>query len=253
MRILFWNVQRLGGGTGELRSAILEGVIASAFYDDNAEAAVLCEVTSGTTLSNATIDKQITVAKRTTKGSKAQLGYAAIESDLSTMEMEQVLVSDYSDVFGTPVPKKGGNMFDKQSKRFVAFAGTVGGTNLYVYHANASARAPFLVAWVAEDLRQQDGGNFVLVGDLNCDPAAVVNALTSQGANPAHFHVRNGGNTHNAKKGVSKIYDYAICGVANNNLAVTVKNIRPHLPVNQLTNLPDDSLSSDHLPILVDF
>jgi hypothetical protein len=250
---MFWNAQRLGGGTPELRNAILEGVIASAFYDDDAEAALLCEVTSDVTLSDAQLDKQVVVARRTRRGSKAQLGYAGIESDLAQMEMERVEVSNYADVFGGPVPKKGGSVFARQSKRFVALAGTFSGVNLYVYHANASHRAAFLVAWVAEDLRQQDAGSFVLVGDLNCEPAALTLALQQQGADPADFNIRNGGTTHNAKSGLTRIYDYAISGAGVNGLAVAVKDIRAHLPLDPLTSLPDNRLSSDHLPILLDF
>lgn len=252
MKFLFWNAQRLGGGSPEMRSAILEGVIASAFVDDGAAGALLCEVTSSTTLSDAQINKQVSVRKRTVRGDSAQLGYAAIESDLGQMEMTQALISNYSGVFGTPVPKKGGNMFDKQSKRFVASIGEVGGTNVYVYHANASARAAFLVAWVAEDLRQQDNGNFVLMGDLNCEPAAVVNALTTQGADATDFKIRDGGNTHNAKTGPTKTYDYAISG-AGVPLAVTVKDITRNLPPHPLTGRPDPADYSDHLPILVEF
>ncbi len=134
----------------------------------------------------------------------------------------------------------------------MADAGNIGGKQIFVYHANASARAAFLVARVAEDLRQQVGSNFVLMGDLNHDPAAVVNALTSQGANPADFNIQRGGNTHNAKTGVSEIYDYAITG-SGNALGVTVKDITGGLPVNPVTRLPDTSLCSNYLPILVDF
>ncbi|WP_234712359.1 hypothetical protein, partial [Xanthomonas perforans] len=68
MRILFWNVQRLGTGTPGSKQKIMEQVVAEAFHLHNAEFAVLCEVTSDLELGGVAINKQVVTAKRTAKG-----------------------------------------------------------------------------------------------------------------------------------------------------------------------------------------
>jgi endonuclease/exonuclease/phosphatase family metal-dependent hydrolase len=158
---------------------------------------------------------------------------------------------NFGEVFDVPLWKKGGSDFRKQSKRFVAFTGYRDAVNVYVYHANASAKAAFLVAWVAEALRQEHDDNFLLVGDLNCDPSAVETALRDSGADPDDFHFANGGKTHNAKLGVTKTYDYAIAGSKVN---VTVDVLDISKAIDQYSSaVPATQDMSDHLPIVVSF
>jgi hypothetical protein len=57
MKILFWNVQRLGSSTPRSRSQIMEGVIAEAFSVDNVDLAFLCEVSGSTAMGGVGISK----------------------------------------------------------------------------------------------------------------------------------------------------------------------------------------------------
>lgn len=251
MIVIFWNVQRLGSKTPDSKNEIMEQVLAEAFGLHGAEAALLCEVTSGTQIGEATISKQVCVRKRGAKGSSAQLGYAAIDEELKESVLEAYYPPSYKDVFDSSPWKKGGGEFRKQSKRFVASVGDVNGIHLYVYHANASTKASFLVGWLAEALHQEHDGKFVLTGDLNCEPAALIEAMKESGSDLQQFNVAFGGHTHNAKKGLSKTYDYAVSGngVALN---VTVLNIGGAIAHYSKSVSPSDDMS-DHCPILVQF
>ncbi|HEY4370352.1 MAG TPA: hypothetical protein VGN52_00290 [Burkholderiales bacterium] len=241
MIVLFWNMQRLGSGTPAKRMEMFEGVLAEAFSQIyNCDLAVLCEVVSNAVVSkhaNVTVNKQAQIVRRGGAAKQqAQLGYAAIDDDMDDVELEKLTMPSFKEVFGTTAPRKGGNIFAKHSKRSVACVDADGARKLYVYHANASAKAAFLVAWVAESLRQENDGNFVLVGDLNAPPDAVKSALQQFGVDPAKFVFVSDGHTHNAKEGATKTYDYAITGAG---LAMKVRkiDIRPVVQVVAKANL----------------
>lgn len=251
MIVLFWNVQRLGSKTPDGKKGVMEQVLSESYYIHDAELALLCEVSADAEIGGVAIGKQIAVAKRGVKGSKAQLGYASIQEDLNEGVLEAYCPPSFKDVFGDSPWKKGGGEFRKQSKRFVAYACDVNGIHLYVYHANASGKAAFLVGWVAEALHQEHGGSFVLTGDFNCEPAALALAMKESGSDLNQFNVAFGGHTHNAKNGATKTYDYAISGngVALN---VTVLNIAGAIAnYSKSANSADDM--SDHCPILISF
>lgn len=175
MNLLFWNVQRLGNGTSPLKNDTIEQVIAGAFWAHGAELALLCEISADSTIGDVPVSKQVQVRKRGALKQAAQLGYTAMIQD--DLVLDQYSVPNFSEVFDGRTWKKGGSDFSKQSKRFVAFAGYLDAVNVYVYHANASPRASFLVGWVAEALRQEHDGNFLLVGDFNCDKTEVIKDL----------------------------------------------------------------------------
>jgi hypothetical protein len=251
MRILFWNVQRLGSGSGELKKAIIEGVLAEAFRLD-VEWALLCEVTSSTSLGDASVDKQLSVVKRSKKKSAAQLGYAWIKSDLSTGTLQKL------DVEGGTMLRpsgenvrvvKGGGTFAVQSKRRVAYVGQVGapvGPRVYMYHSNASDKAAPLVASAVKTCLDDAPGGFVIVGDLNCEPLVLKSTLQVNLAAEEYggLDVAYDTNTHNAREGLSHVYDYAVysddfyCEVKTLDIThvlhghnVDKKDIPDHLPI----------------------
>lgn len=246
MRILFWNTQRLGDGTSGDKAVLAEGVLAAAF-NDGADLAVLCEVTSSTTLGDAEIDKTLMVARRGRK-QQSQLGYATLTPEYSQVDCSSFQPPPFEEVFRFSAYRKGGSAFVKHTKRHVACLESVGDVDVYVYHANASAKAAYLVAWVLEALRQI-GRRFVLFGDLNCEPADLVGYIQynhTHGTNVGSqndFTIAFGAATHNAKKGATKVYDYAIGG---NKTAVTVT------AMNTSGVMSQDAMS-DHLPIFVAF
>ena len=243
----FWNTYRLGGGSGEAKRIIIEGVLAQIFDSHQAEFAILCEVTGDVQLGDAPVSRQLYTASRR----HGQLAYSAFDDDLSAHDLERADVNDFIDVFGQAPHKKGGGKFSRQSKRPVAYAGQAGGTNVFVYHANASAKSSFLVAWVAESLNQDYQGNFIIAGDLNCSPlqfATLIDLCTSTPNYHAHFSAPNGGHTHNAKSGLVSTYDWAIVG-ANGPKAVNVAAIDFTGIIKQM-GFTENPLS-DHLPIVV--
>ncbi len=249
MKFLFWNVQRLGSSTPGSKERIIEQVLAEAITLHHVELAFLCEVTSSMTVGGVGINKQVHVIKRGTHAQAAQLGYASIDADLNEVALEQYEMPKFKDTFGFAAPRKGGNEFTRQSKRFVAFAGEHDGANLYVYHANASAKGAFLVAWVIEALRQEDDGDFLLVGDLNSEPAAVQTQLDQLGVDRSLFEFGDNGHTHNAKTGLTKTYDYAIGGFGNVPVVtkLDISGAIGHYSQNPAADM------SDHLPIVVEY
>jgi hypothetical protein len=249
MKFVFWNVQRLGSATPQARGEIMEAVLADAFEFHGAEYAILCEVSGSASLGVANVNKQVQVFRRGANARAAQLGYACIDAELNEVVLEQFKMPTFTDVFGNPTHRKGGNDFTRQSKRFVAHAGTYDGdVELYVYHANASAKGAFLVAWVAEALRLEDNGNFLLVGDLNSEPGAVRTQMQLLGTDPDEFEFGEDGPTHNAKTGLNKTYDYAIGGMG---IVPVVTRLDITGTIAHFTDDPNANMS-DHLPIVVE-
>jgi hypothetical protein len=242
--LLFWNPLRLGQSTLGDRQTIMEGVLAEAFKSYHAEMAVLCEITGTTSLGDAPIRKQIFKRKRTRRQTSAQLGYAAIRSNLTTVEtMTKLILDSYKETFGSPIRYRGGNSFTAQSKRDPAYVTTVAGTAVYVFHSNSSYKGAALTAWVAMNIGDED---FVLVGDFNCEPAALRNEL---GIDRNSFNIQDGGHTHNARhRFLTRTYDYAI---APHDKAIDVHSFDIRGIVEEMTG--DRGDVSDHLPIVVTF
>ncbi|KAF0813139.1 hypothetical protein IGB42_02539 [Andreprevotia sp. IGB-42] len=243
----FWNLYRLGGGSGENKKIIIEGTLAQLFDSHNAECAFLCEVTGDVQLGDAAVGRQLYQATRRV----GQLAYSAFNDDMSAHDLEKADIENFSDVFGVASLKKGGSVFSKHSKRPVAYAGQVGGVHVYIYHANASAKSAFLCAWVAESLNQDCAGNFILAGDLNCNPMEfatwIQHCCHAGGMATTAFQTSSGGPTHNAKGGLHSTYDWAIAGPAVG--AVVVTPVDYGGVVNGMGF--DDDPRSDHLPIVV--
>jgi len=242
---VFWNTYRLGAGSSDNKLMIMEAVLAQIFDGSNAEFAALCEVTGDVNLGSAQVGKNL--YQRTRR--HGQLAYSAFDSDLNNLELEAADVDDFVDVFGGLPYKKGGGKFSKQSKRPVAYLGEYANVHVYIYHANATKKSSFLVAWVAEWLRQNHGAKFVLAGDLNCEPVEFNTAMdlcTKDHNHKNHFATPSGGQTHNAKSGLTKTYDWAVTGAG---LGATVMPFDFSKVIAEM-KFKDDP-KSDHLPILV--
>jgi endonuclease/exonuclease/phosphatase family metal-dependent hydrolase len=254
MVIMFWNIQRLGAGTGLKRMETFESVALELGLWQNVDLFLLCEVTSN--VESKHINKQVHKRARAPKKDKASLGYAAFEQlniadDLSEVTLQKQKIDSFSNVTDLPTSgyKKGGT-FDKVSKRHVAHAGEYEGMQVYVYHANSSTYAKLLVPWVAEHLQQEDGGKFVLVGDFNAEPLDVKTSMQNFEIDDTKFSIASNGATHNTHSfgGPTKTYDYAIGGAAVKNLQVKKIDILPVLK--QISKEPEKDMS-DHMPILV--
>lgn len=253
-KFIFWNTQRLGAGSGTEKGIVLESVLAQIFHDHDADAAFLCEVTSDTVLGDATFSKSIHYKK------KGSLGYSGISApDYDAVALERFPVPKFNEVFATTSHRKGGNEFTRQSKRMVVAAGNWGGVPIYLYHANASYRAAFVVSWVAAALHAEEEGDFLLVGDLNCEPSQFKSEIDvcAREIDPQfhkQFYRCYGGDTHNARTGLSKTYDWAIAGgEVDPGVEVTAIDLTASLRALNLIpkNGNPSSVLSDHLPILV--
>ncbi|MCC4603526.1 hypothetical protein [Xanthomonas campestris] len=146
MKILFWNTLRLGSGTTGDKAVLAEGVLAEAF-NVGAEFAVLCEVTSKATLGDALIDKALVMARRGKKKQSSQLGYAAVDNELSAAAGSAYEPPSFHDVFGFSAYKKGGCSFAKHTKRHVARLDDVGDGNkrvrvIYQHHLDEALGRP---------------------------------------------------------------------------------------------------------------
>jgi hypothetical protein len=246
-QFVFWNTYRLGGGSGANKKMIIEGVLAQIFNDyPNVEFAALCEVTGDVQLGDAPVGKNLYKASK----KFGQLAYSAFDTDLNNLDLESAEIADFRDVFGSSPYKKGGGQFSKQSKRPVAYVSYSGNRHVYIYHANATAKASFLTAWVSESLNQETGGAFILAGDLNCEPPQFntsIDLCTDVPGYYANFSTPNNGHTHNAKTGLAHTYDWAVAGTTGN--VVTVTKIDFTAVINGM-GFQDDP-RSDHLPIVV--
>ena len=250
MKLLFWNVQRLGRSTPNLRGGVVEGVVAHAFQDHHVDLVVLCEMSGSTHLGDVAVNKQLNVIRRGATRGAAQLGYAAISDDLNEVAIQRFELPSFSDTFGRPIHRKGGNAFTRHTKRFVGHLGDFAGVNVYVYHANASAKGAFLVAWVAAALDLEDDGDFLLVGDLNSTPQAVRTQMQFVGLDPDTFEFGWDQPTHNAHKPpATKVYDWAIGGFSIVPGVTTLDIggfVQGAFGADAPANMPD------HLPIVVE-
>lgn len=254
MVILFWNTQRFGAGMGAKRAQTFDSVVLELGKWADVELFLVCEVTSS--FESKHVNKQIQRRRRTAKKDNSQLGYASFEmldvaEDLNEVTLKKEEIPKFQDVFDVPRSgyKKGSN-FGTVSKRYVAYAGDWEGVHVFVYHANSSSYGAMLTAWVAEHLRQENDGNFILVGDFNAEPDAVKACLKNFKADIADFSFAHDGFTYNAHSstGPTKTLDYAIAGAAVKNPQVKKIDLMPMLK--EISKEPGKDMS-DHMPILV--
>jgi len=257
MRLLFWNVQRLGGNSPELKQILIEGVMEEAFRMD-VEWILLCEITSDTEFSEVPIQKQLAIGKQKSRKSTAQLGYAWITSSREGGELQPQMIDPmvvYSPSGDNVRMSKGGKYFEKISKRTVAYVGQdqgPNGVNIFMYHANASGKALRLVTQVVSTCVNDTDGcgalGFLLVGDLNCDPTALQSWLKVNLTKNEYKSVGVAWDkqqyTHNARQGATRTLDYC---VHSSNLTCEVKA----LPLDGVMQNFERENFPDHHPILV--
>lgn len=238
MKVMFWNTQRLGGGSAE-KKTMIEAVVAHAIRNEGVDLSLFCELTSDLNLGDVTLSKQMAVAKRNKRQANAQLGYGCITADSAESDIEMVEIPRYTELFENGISYRGGNDFMAQSKRKVAGVGQVGTTPIFMYHANSSYKSTELVRWVVAGL-DESHSKFLLVGDFNCSPGDLKGAL-----NWGSFNVADGGATHNAKNagGPQTTLDFAV----GKGVIPTVK-VMNHVDFFKNAGLAD---MPDHLPILV--
>jgi hypothetical protein len=251
----FWNTQRLGGSSPEEKRQLFEGIIAQIMHNaHDFQYFALCEVTGVVQIGDVNVEKAL--LKASVK--PGQLAYEVIDADLANSPIEAADIDNFNEIFGIPSFVKGGNAFNRQSKRPVAgISRTQQGTPIFIYHANASARSAFLVNWVAAALAKECEDNFILAGDLNCEPAdfqsmhtAIQHQMQLRGSGVVlpNFTLSSGGQTHNAKAGLAKIYDWAVSGSKTGEVKVQV--------VNYMTAIHEINWgqhASDHLPIVITY
>lgn len=164
MKILFWNLRRLGEGSDDGRKAAINQVRKSAAPDFT----LLCELVSTCTYPPAT-----NLSYR--KPNAYQLCYGCIDSkgDFIEITRELPLVTDEYRQAGF----KGQNDFSQLADRALGYVGQLeDGTHVYMLHAPAgSSSAKKAVSFVACWLHSLYGANerWILIGDLNVEPDAL--------------------------------------------------------------------------------
>ena len=249
----FWNMQRFGGSSPVEKQNLYEGVVAQIRHDaTDLEFIAFCEVTGNIKIGDADLSKALVKATK----KLGQLAYEVIDKDLKNGRVERAEIKDFEKLFGIKSYKKGGNKFDRISKRPVAYVGKAGNTQLFIYHCNASEKAPFLVSWVAASLAMACNDDFILAGDLNCEPVEfgqtytqILRQMKLKGSlvAPAKITGVSAGPTHNAhKKDMANTYDWAIYGAKTGEVKVQVIDYR-----SQIADMQWEDFNSDHLPIVV--
>lgn len=213
MRILFWNVQRLGAGTDDARRTIL----GQALYAIAPDVVLLCELTTASETPQA---QNITYRDH----NPAQLCYGAFDANGQTILLTRILPAAGAGYAGLYY---GGNNFANLVDRALAYVGNLGGTQVYVFHApayqNGAARAMTFLAYA---LHEAFGITpWLVIGDFNVEPH---NLPTF-----AQQFVVYGGATYIG--GMPKAYDYVLTNRA-------IHNFQIHVP---------GGPGSDHLPISI--
>lgn len=169
MRILFWNVQRLGRTTPAGKIDFISAVIDRAEVQyGQIDHVVFCEVTGTAMIRGQPVVRELPVGARG-PAAISQLAYSALYSPPLTA----VEIADFDDVFDFKPIYKHGKNFRRIAMRNVGQLHNGSGTDCYVFHANASAVAARQVAWAATSLNKEHmvpPRPFLLFGDLNCTP-----------------------------------------------------------------------------------
>lgn len=220
MRLLFWNVQRLGASTDDARRTILGQVL----YARAPDHVALCELTTASTIP---MHQNITYRHQ----NPWQLCYGFFDHNGTTQPLARVNPAAGVGYAGQFL---GGNNFANLVDRALAHAGNIGGYEVYVIHSPAyQTGANRAITFLAHSLATLHGGinvgtPWMVVGDFNVEPH--VTSAFVQG------FILNSGATYIG--GLPKAYDYVLTN-------------RPgHVGV---TTLIPSGPGSDHLAIEINY
>jgi hypothetical protein len=232
MRICFLNTQRLGGGTYDIRRRRL---ITQA-KKDGSPLMLLCELTGGCTFP---LPYNLTYRRHGTR----QLRYGAAWQGTTTLPIHRINPA-VGPAYTNPLNNKpfypGGRNFRTLADRAVGQvippatvgaqwpgpAGGLGGVDIYVFHAPASAKALNVIAFLACSFEAAYGPGaaaglapyYLVVGDMNVQPQTLLaSPVFGNGATAARV-VSSGGWTFYSRDRATgptnpKEYDYAISNI----------------------------------------
>ncbi|WP_160139804.1 endonuclease/exonuclease/phosphatase family protein [Chryseobacterium sp. c4a] len=216
MRILFWNVQRLGWTSDDNRRSIIGNV----FYSQAPDIMLLCELTTASQTPQA---QNITYRLQ----NSSQLCYGATNNDGSLIQLTRINPPVGAGYPGRP----GGNNFANLVDRALAYAGIHNNYHIYVFHAPAyfigAERAATFLTYALNALHA--GQNWLVIGDHNVEPYKLTPFVQNHAFQP---------NTATYIGGMPKMYDYVL---TNNPANFSLQTIVP------------GGAGSDHLPIVLDF
>lgn len=159
MKILFWNVYRLGR-TSE-KAGDIEAQLDHHFDTDGVEYAFLCEMTSDVELWGDMITKQGVKRKRSKALTRRQLGYAGLDDTGANVAL-------------TSMP----DLVGRKSKRNVVMTQIPGQVKWFIYHANSSGMASELIVNLVTNIKATyPKESFILFGDMNCEPDELIDEL----------------------------------------------------------------------------
>ncbi len=217
MRILFWNVQRLGATTDDNRRTIIGNV----FYSVAPDLILLCELTTASGTPQA---QNITYRRQ----NPFQLCYGAVDSGGGNIGLTRVnppAGPGYAGQFA------GGNDFSDLVDRALAYVGFNNNYHIYVFHAPANQfeakRAATFLTYALN--AHHAGANWLVIGDQNIEPADLPPFVNNHAYQP---------DTATFISGMPKMYDYIL---TNNYAGFNLRTVVP------------GGAGSDHLPIVLNF
>lgn len=227
MKILFWNVQRLGHGTPQERKDAFTYLYEKRVKPD---LALFCELLPG-----GGFPKPNNLTYR--RESIYQLCYGCLDENFADVPLASYTPDSTAEY--QQAAFKGGNYFPNLVDRSVGYLGNHGGVEMYVFHAPAtSGSARRAMSFLACDLDLKHGLHpWLVIGDFNVEPDRL--SLTDVGIELSCLVASPSEPTKISAKG-DKTYDYVLCNFIDD---VKVARIR----------CSPRTMGSDHYPILVEF
>lgn len=227
MKLVFWNVQRLGGGTPQARRQVIEDLVAKRVKPDYA---IFCEL-----LQNIDFPTPYNLTYR--RENPRQLCYGCIDTNGNSYQLKSYTPSATDDY--KKAGFKGGNDFKQLADRSVAYFAKVGGVDVYAIHAPAGkGSAQKAMSFVACDLNQSFVNKpWLLLGDFNVEPNIL--ASSKVGIDLSSITAAPNEPTKIGKRR-DRTLDYVLCNFVG---SVSVSRVR----------CSPRTVGSDHYPILVEW
>lgn len=233
MRIVFWNIQRLGESTPEVRSKAFEYLWRNRLFNPPADYIFLCELLQGATFPTP---QNLTYRKE----NPYQLCYGCLDVNFADVVLNTYTPA--STVAYQNVGFKDGNNFANLVDRALGFTLIKYGAQFlhtFVFHAPACKdSATKALFFLVCDLHEKLKGDipWMVIGDLNVEPGDLVKLGL-----PFHLSDYIVAPAHPTKIGKTrdKVYDYVLC------------NFKANVRVQTIVCSPRH-LGSDHYPILVE-
>ena len=226
MKVMFWNLMRLGATTTDVRKEAIEYMTKNRLAPD---LALFCELLAGAT----DIPAQ-NVSYR--KENPYQLCYGAMDGAGNSVDLVRYAPDANDDYKAAGF--SGGNNFKQLCDRAPAHVGKFAGVDLYVIHAPANHEAALKVmSFLVAGLVKHHGANpWMVIGDLNVPPEVLQDSPVKPGGNDmGDYILESGARTHWSKR-TDRTLDYAVCNFVDQAEIASIwvsprRNPSDHIPI----------------------